>query len=79
MKIGDDDVYTVRRGKEYAHLFFDCQTWEYMEDEDDNNTYVCGTYQLNEEGTVVEDYDGVFELPALVWELLEGFYKVSFD
>lgn len=50
-----------------------------MEDEDDNNTYVCGTYQLNEEGTVVEDYDGVFELPALVWELLEGFYKVSFD
>lgn len=21
MKIGDDDVYTLRRGKEYAHLF----------------------------------------------------------
>lgn len=77
MKIGDDDIYTLRRGKEYAHLFFDYQTWEYMEDVDDNNTYESGTYQLNEEGTVVEDYDGVFELPALVFELLEGFYKVS--
>jgi hypothetical protein len=77
MKIGDDEVYTLRLGKEYAHLFFDCQTWEYMSDEDDNKTYVCGTYQLNEEGTVVVDYDGVFELPALVRELLEGFYKVS--
>lgn len=76
MKIGDDETYILRRGKEYARLFFDCQTWEYMSDDDDNNTYECGIYRLNYEGTVVEDYDGVFELPALVCELLEKFYKV---
>lgn len=79
MKIGDDEIYTLRRGKEYAHLFFDCNTWEYMNDVDDNNTYVCGTYELNEEGTVVEDYDGVFELPALVSDLLNKFYYIDFN
>lgn len=79
MKIGDDEIYTLRRGKEYAHLFFDVQTWEYMLDEDNSNTYVCGIYQLNDDGTVVEYYDGVIVLPALVCELLGKFYKICLD
>lgn len=77
MTIGDDETYTLRRGKAYAHLFFDCGTWEYMDDEDDSNTYVCGTYLLDDDSATVVDYDGVYVLPLLVKDLLEKFYKLD--
>lgn len=51
------------------------QTFEYMEDEDDEETYVSGNFKTDGTNLII-DYDGVYELPALV---KRGFEILSYD
>lgn len=46
------------------------QLFEYMEDEDDEETYVCGGF-ITDDTNLITDYDGVYELPALVKRAFE--------
>ena len=46
------------------------QTFEYMEDKDDVETYVCGGF-VTDDTNLITDYSGVYELPALVKRGLE--------
>lgn len=52
----------------WAHIDLDEGLWEYMEDEDDGDTYQSGGLWI--EDNVLEDYDGCFELPPRVVFLL---------
>lgn len=51
------------------------QIFEYAEDEDDVETYVCGSFTTDGTNLII-DYDGVYELPALV---KRGFKILSYD
>lgn len=66
----------IKLGKEWAKIDVtddDC-IWEYQ-DEDEEDSYVSGTFVL--EGETVIDYDGVFDLPLLVRTLLSSHYLLD--
>lgn len=53
------------------------QTFEHKEDEDDEETYVCGGFLTDDiKLNLIIDYSGVYELPALV---KRGFEILSYD
>jgi hypothetical protein len=52
------------------------ESWEFQSDEDDEESYMSGGYELD--GNTVEGYDGCFELPKEVQTALEDYgYKLD--
>ena len=48
------------------------QTFEYMEDDEDDETYVSGNFKTDDRYlNLIIDYDGVYELPLLVKRAFE--------
>lgn len=72
---------TVRRvdfwtmAGQWARIEVEEHTFEYMEDEEDDETYVSGGFVTDGTNLII-DYDGVYELPALV---KRGFEILSYD
>lgn len=67
----------IRLGSEWAKIEVtdDVNTWEYADEDDEEDSYVSGTFVL--EGDTVIDYDGVFELPILVRIFLGSHYRLD--
>lgn len=55
---------------QWARIEVEEQAFEYMEDEDDEETYVSGGFVTDGTNLII-DYDGVYELPALVKRAFE--------
>lgn len=67
----------IRLGSEWAKIEVtdDVNIWEYADEDDEEDSYVSGTFVL--EGDTVIDYDGVFELPILVRIFLGSHYHLD--
>ena len=59
----------IKENLAWAKIDLEEGLWEYMDDENDGETYQSGGLWI--EDNVLEDYDGCFELPALVVFLLK--------
>lgn len=57
-------------GNEWAKINEDC-TWEYQSDVEDEESYISGIIILDDDERTVIDYDGCYELPEMVLNLLE--------
>lgn len=81
VKLSDDPSvegvdFTTATGQ-WARINLLEQTFEYQEDEEDEETYVCGGFLADDiHLNLIIDYCGVYELPALV---KRGFEILSFD
>lgn len=67
----------IRLGSEWAKIEVtdDVNIWEYADEDDEEDSYVSGTFVL--EGDTVIDYDGVFELPIMVRYFLGSHYLLD--
>ena len=60
----------MKQGNTWAKIDLSDGDWEYQEDIDDDETYENGLLIIDDHGVII-DYDGCYELPKEVLDLIE--------